>query len=129
MIEPEWLEEETVLAAHHLQIATFGGSPGIRDIGLLRSAMARPRNRLAYGEPRLTDLAAAYAFGIVRNHPFIDGNKRVALVAIVSFLDINGEQFIADEPSAKLTIERLAASEIAEEALADWIAANVEPVK
>jgi death-on-curing protein len=129
VIEPEWLEEETILAAHHLQIATFGGSPGIRDIGLLRSAMARPCNLLAYDKPSLTDLAAAYAFGIVRNHPFIDGNKRVALVAIVSFLDINGQQLIADEPSAKLTIESLAASEIDEAALAEWVAANVEPLK
>ncbi len=124
MTEPEWLEEETILAAHQIQIATFGGSPGIRDIGLLRSAMARPQNLLAYGKPTLTDLAAAYAFGIVRNHPFIDGNKRVALVAIVSFLDINGRQFTADEPSAKATIERLAASEIDEAALAEWVAAN-----
>jgi len=86
--------------------------------------MARPRNLLAYGEPRLTDLAAAYAFGIVRNHPFIDGNKRVALVAIVAFLDINGWQFTADEPNAKVTIERLAASEIDEAILAKWIAEN-----
>jgi len=118
-----WLLEETLTAIHHRQIAEHGGSEGLRDEGLLLSALARPQNILAYGEPApdLASLAAAYAYGIARNHPFVDGNKRTALVAARTFLILNGVNLKATQDEKVLTFLKLAEDTISEEELADWI--------
>jgi len=118
-----WLLEETITAIHHRQIAEHGGSEGLRDEGLLLSALARPQNLLAYGEPApdLASLAAAYAYGIARNHPFVDGNKRTALVAARTFLILNGVDLEATQDDKVLTFLNLAEGAISEEELADWI--------
>ena len=118
-----WLLEETLTAIHHRQIAEHGGNEGLRDEGLLLSALARPQNLLAYGEPApdLASLAAAYAYGIARNHPFVDGNKRTALVAARTFLILNGVDLEATQDDKVLTFLNLAEGAISEEELADWI--------
>ena len=123
MTEIVWLLEETVIAIHHRQIAEHGGSEGLRDEGLLSSALMRPQNLLAYGEPRpdLASLAAAYAYGIARNHPFIDGNKRVALVAARTFLILKGIDLDATQDEKVLTFLNLAEGVASEEELAGWI--------
>jgi death-on-curing protein len=121
MSEPRWLTLEEVLVAHERQIAKFGGPPGIRDSGALESALGRPVNKLAYGETELASLAAAYAFGIARNHPFIDGNKRAAFVALMMFLRLNDLRFAPPPAEATAAILGLAAGEISEESLARWI--------
>lgn len=126
MKEPNWLSEIGVRAIHSALIAQHGGAEGVRDSNLLDSALARPRNALAYAEPTLFDLAAAYAYGIVRNHPFVDGNKRTALMAAYVFLRRNGYRLIAPEPEAVVVMRELAGSEIDEPELAAWIAANGE---
>ncbi|MEZ5832753.1 MAG: type II toxin-antitoxin system death-on-curing family toxin [Dongiaceae bacterium] len=126
MKEPAWLSKALILAIHDEQLAEHGGGVGVRDDGLLESALARPRNRFAYDETMdLTTLAAAYAFGIARNHPFIDGNKRTAFVAAELFLDLNGMTLTANDESCVLTMLRLAAGEIEEAVFADWLRANV----
>lgn len=121
MTEPRWVLAEIALAVHQLLLAEHGGSPGIRDKSLLDSALARPQQRLAY-EPDSTlfELAAAYSFGIAKNHPFIDGNKRVALAVGAVFLELNGVELDAPEPEAVIMFEQLAAGNIAEAALAEW---------
>ena len=118
-----WLLEETLTAIHHRQIAEHGGSEGLRDEGLLLSALARPQNLLASGEPApdLASLAAAYAYGIARNHPFVDGNKRTALVAVRTFLILNGVDLEATQDDKVLTFLSLAEGAVSEEELADWI--------
>jgi len=118
-----WLLEETLTAIHHRQIAEHGGSEGLRDEGLLMSALARPQNLLAYGEPApdLASLAAAYAYGIARNHPFVDGNKRTALVAARTFLILNGVDLEATQDDKVLAFLSLAEDAISEEELANWI--------
>src|SRR5687768_3160587 len=118
-----WLLEETLTAIHQRQIAEHGGSEGLRDEGLLLSALARPQNLLAYGEPApdLASLAAAYAYGIARNHPFVDGNKRTALVAARTFLILNGVDLEATQDDKFLKFVNLAKGSISEEQLADWI--------
>lgn len=118
-----WLLEETITAIHHRQIAEHGGSEGLRDEGLLLSALARPQNLLAYGEPApdLASLAAAYAYGIARNHPFVDGNKRTALVAARTFLILNGVDLEATQDDKVLSFLSLAEGAVSEEELADWI--------
>src|SRR6185437_14085719 len=118
-----WLLEETLTAIHHRQIAEHGGSEGLRDEGLLLSALARPKNLLAYAEPTpdLASFAAAYAYGITRNHPFVDGNKRTALVAVRTFLILNGVDLEATQDHKVLTFLNLAEGVISEEELADWI--------
>ena len=118
-----WLLEETLTAIHHRQIAEHGGSEGLRDEGLLLSALARPQNLLAYGEPApdLASLAAAYAYGIARNHPFVDGNKRTALVAARTFLILNGVDLEATQDDKVLAFLSLAEDAISEEELANWI--------
>jgi death on curing protein len=118
-----WLLEETLTAIHHRQIAEHGGSEGLRDEGLLLSALARPQNLLTYGEPApdLASLAAAYAYGIARNHPFVDGNKRTALVAARTFLILNGVNLEATQDDKVLTFLSLAEGAFSEEELADWI--------
>jgi death-on-curing protein len=118
-----WLLEETLIAIHHRQIAEHGGGEGLRDEGLLASALAPPQNLLAYGEPPpdLPSLAAAYAYGIARNHPFVDGNKRTALVAARTFLILNGVDLDATQDDKALTFLSLAEGAISEEELAEWI--------
>jgi death on curing protein len=124
MSEPVWLRLEAILAAHDDQLAEHGGSVGVRDHGLLESALARPLNLYAYGEPSLSRLAASYGFGIARNHPFVDGNKRTALVAAETFLGLNGFDLTASDMEVVEIFLALAAGEITEEQLAAWIDRN-----
>jgi death-on-curing protein len=124
---PKWLRKDTIIAVHQKTLLEQGGAPGIRDEGLLESALARPINILEYAlEPNLFDLAAAYGFGIASNHPFIDGNKRVAFYASVGFLRINGVYLKAGEADAAVTFVALAAGELSEEELASWFRNNSE---
>lgn len=118
-----WLLEETVIAIHQRQVSEHGGIEGLRDEGLLSSALARPQNLLACAQPRpdLAALAAAYAYGIARDHPFVDGNKRTALVAARTFLLLNGVNLEASQDEKYLTFLQLAAGTVTEEQLADWI--------
>jgi len=124
MKEPVWLPRKLVLALHALAIKEFGGSYGIRDEGMLESALARPRNQIAYGEPSLFALAAAYAYGLSKNHAFVDGNKRVAFAAIDVFLQLNGHELVASDVEATVVMQDLAAGALGERELAAWIAAN-----
>lgn len=128
MNEPEWLDIDIVLDFHVEQLALFGGADGIRDRGLLESALARPINKFGYGESGFAVLAAAYGFGIARNHPFIDGNKRTALASIIVFLGLNGIDLDAPQEAATAMILSLAAGEITEEILAGWIADHIRPL-
>lgn len=123
MAQIVWLLEETVIAIHQRQISEHGGSEGLRDEGLLASALARPQNVLAYAQPPpdLAVLAAAYAYGIARNHPFVDGNKRTALVAARTFLLLNGVNLEANQDEKYLTFLQLAQGTLTEEQLADWM--------
>jgi death-on-curing protein len=125
MNEPRWLLVEEILVAHERQIARFGGMPGIRDQGILESAIARPQNKWVYEPSELADLAAAYAFGLAKNHPFVDGNKRVAFVAMMMFLRLNGVRFAPQQEAATAAILGLAAGEIAEAGFARWIRDNL----
>lgn len=125
MTEPVWLDRGIVLRAHAEQLAIFGGGTGIRDEGLLESALARPENKWAYEEVDLAALAAAYAFGISRNHPFIDGNKRTAFTAMIMFLGLNGLDFVAGIPDATSKMLALASGDLDEDALAVWIRSNL----
>lgn len=126
MIEPVWLRLDAILAAHDDQLAEHGGGTGIRDQGLLESALARSRNLFAYGEASLAKLAAAYAFGIARNHPFVDGNKRTALVAAEGFLGLNGFDLAATDVEAVSVFLSLAAGETTEEQLAAWFEQKIQ---
>ena len=127
-MEPRWLALATVQGIHAESIAAFEGTAGIRDPGLLESALNRPRNLLAYGEnPSVFDLAAAYCAGIVGNHPFVDGNKRAGLLAAVAFLDLNGYVFRPTEADAVLVTMALAAGDLDESALAAWFDEYTEP--
>jgi death on curing protein len=121
MTEPKWISLESVIAAHSKQLARHGGIEGIRDSGLLESALSRPRNLFAYESPDLAALAAAYAFGIVRHHPFLDGNKRTALATCRAFLLLNGYAIDATQDEKADVILKLAASEIREEEFALWL--------
>jgi death-on-curing protein len=124
--EPIWIREFEALAFHAQQISIFGGSDGVRDRGLLDSALARPKNLFAYSETEVTfaQLAAAYAVGISSNHPFVDGNKRTAMQVAFVFLEFNGHTVTASQEDACLTFLRLAAGEIAESELALWFGEN-----
>lgn len=124
MTEPIWLTRELVGAIHFKQLKLFGGPAGLRDEGALESALGRPMNRWGYDEGDLAALAAAYAFGIARNHPFVDGNKRASLLALVTFLGLNGIDFVADEAEAVVIIRSVAAGEVDEIGLARWIRDN-----
>ena len=115
-----WVSAEVALAAHLEQIAEHGGAEGVRDAGLLDSAMARPRNLADYGAPDAAALAAAYAFGIARNHPFTDGNKRTAAVVSETFLGLNGYRLTASDAELVVAFVALAAGELAEDELTDW---------
>jgi death-on-curing protein len=122
-----WLTRRVATSIHLRQIQRHGGGHGTRDEGLLESALARPQNLAAYGEPTVFELAASYAFGIARNHPFIDGNKRTAFVASTLFLRMNGQQFHADQAEAAVVFLRLAAGEFSEAELAEWFRRNCDP--
>ncbi|MEO0550125.1 MAG: type II toxin-antitoxin system death-on-curing family toxin [Pseudomonadota bacterium] len=125
---PVWLRKEAIIILHDESLADHGGLPGFRDENLLDSALARPENLFHYGEPELADLAAEYAFGIVRNHPFLDGNKRAGFLSAATFLLINGQMLRASEADATNMTLALAASEIDAEAYAAWLKENLEPV-
>jgi death on curing protein len=119
-----WIGEPLVRALHSEQLAAHGGGAGVRDAGLLDSALQRPRNLAAYGTPDAAALAASLAYGLARNHPFVDGNKRTAFVAGAVFLELNGFRVTMSEADVVLTILALAAGELAEDALAAWFRAN-----
>lgn len=128
MTNVKWLLKEAVLAMHARQLAEHGGGSGIRDEGLLESALQRAENKAAYEQPDIADLAAAYAFGIARNHPFIDGNKRTALVAARAFLFYNGYQIIAANEDKLNTFLALASGTLSEEDLATWFRKNLKAI-
>jgi death-on-curing protein len=125
-VEPVWVSRAVVLALHDEQLAEHGGAPGLRDEGLLDSALVRPQNLFAYGTPSLAELAASYAFGLVQNHPFIDGNKRASLVATELFLVLNGYLLAATDHDMVLKWLVLAAGDIGESELAEWIEAHLQ---
>jgi len=125
-MDPVWLGKAVVLAMHGRLLAEHGGAPGIRDPSLLDSALARPQNLLAYNDPDICDLAAAYTSGIIRNHPFVDGNKRTAFMAGYVFLASNGLRFTATEVDVVQVVALLAAGEIDESEFAAWLRKNCE---
>ena len=121
---PAWVTYEQVVAIHSRQLRRFGGAPGLRDEGLLRSALERPANKWHYEKAGLAELAAAYAFGLAKNHAFVDGNKRIAFMAMIIFLRKNGVRFAPDQAHATAIVMALAAGEVSEESLARWIRDN-----
>jgi death-on-curing protein len=125
--QPRWLGKALVLALHERSVAEHGGRPGLRDEGLLDSALMRPRNLAAYGDPDLCTLAAAYLAAIVRNHPFLDGNKRTGFMAAYVFLADNGLRLTAPEAETARMVIALAAGELEDSAMADWLRRNAEP--
>ena len=129
MDQPIWVSKAVVLALHEEQLAEHGGSPGLRDEGLLESAMARPRNLFSNERPDISAMAAAYAYGIVTNHPFVDVNKRASAVVAELFLDLNGFSFEMDDAQLVTTWLSLAAGEISETELADRIRASIKYVQ
>ena len=124
MSEPRCLTVADILAIHSEQLTLFGGHAGVRDRGLLKSALGRPLNQWHYQQAELAELAAAYAFVIARNHPFVDGNKRAAFAAMMVFLRISGVMFRPPSPAATAIILELAAGNVGEEGLARWIRNN-----
>ncbi len=122
-----WVDSDVVLAIHEEQLAEHGGADGVRDMGLLESALARPQNLLAYGSPDVADLAVAYAAGIARNHPFIDGNKRTAWVVAETFVELNGSEIAADDAGAYEVMLSLAEGRIDESAFAAWMRPQIKP--
>lgn len=121
MKRPEWILRETVLALHEQLLAEFGGSKGMRDEGLLNSALDRAENLFVYGQPALSELAAAYSFGLVKNHPFVDGNKRIGFAIAAVFLQLNARMLVATEVDAVIQTLALAAGEIGEKEYANWL--------
>jgi death-on-curing protein len=126
--EPFWLSRQAIEIIHDEQLAEHGGAGGIRDAGLQESALARPRNLFAYGEADVCALAAAYAAGIVRNHPFVDGNKRTGFLAAYSFLAVNGLELDAPEAEAVVMTIGLASGEMPEQGFAAWLRDSTDPV-
>ena len=129
MPEPVWIDREVVLAIHDEQLAEHGGQSGVRDMGLLESALGRPRNRHAYAKGSIAELAASYAAGLSRDHPFIDGNKRTSLVVAELFLEMNGKVLTASHDACVLAFVELAAGTVSEGQLAEWIAAHSRSAK
>jgi death on curing protein len=121
-----WLTQELVSAFHLRQLAEHGGGTGVRDLGLLDSALQRPKNKINYGGADIAELAAAYAFGIARNHPFIDGNKRTALVASFTFLHLNGYKTKTSQAENVTVFLALAAGTLSEDNLAIWFRSNLQ---
>ncbi|MEZ0468636.1 type II toxin-antitoxin system death-on-curing family toxin [Phaeobacter sp. SYSU ZJ3003] len=128
MSEPVWVPLQAVLIIHDRQIARHGGAPGMRDIQLLEAAVERPRNKAAYGEPSLEEIAAAYAFGIAKAHAFVDGNKRTAFVTSATFLRLNGFGLRPDPLDGVRVMEDLASGVISEETFAVWLSKLMIPV-
>lgn len=128
MKEPVWVDEREALAIHDRVLARHGGAPGLRDAGLLQSALARPRQHFAYSAAvvDVIALAAVYTAGVVKNHPFLDGNKRTGFVVGVLFLELNGYRFLATEEAAAAAVLALAAGEIDEDGYRDFLRANTE---
>ena len=124
MNEPVWLLESAVLIAHEISLSVHGGGSGIRDYGLLQSALAKPRNLFEYEQAGVPELAAAYMAGIVKNHPFVDGNKRAGFLAGAAFLELNGYRLFASETDATQAILGLASGQLNEEQIANWLKAN-----
>jgi death-on-curing protein len=122
-----WVAAEVLLAVHEEQLAEHGGAAGVRDLGLLESALARPQNQAAYGNPDAADLAAAYGVGLAKNHPFIDGNKRTAFVAVELFLALNGHDLVADDADCVLTMLAVAAGSLDEPGFAAWLRTHSRP--
>jgi death-on-curing protein len=122
--EPTWLTYEEAIAIHSRQLRRFGGAPGLRDEGLLRSALQRPTDKWHYTQADLPTLAAAYGFGLAKNHPFVDGNKRMAFLSMMTFLRRNGVRFAPDQAQATAIIVSLAAGEVSEDSLVRWIRDN-----
>ena len=125
MNEPRWLDRRIALAIHDRQLADHGGASGIRDEGLLESALARPQQHAAYATPDLAELAALYAIAIAHNHPFIDGNKRTAYVALELFLAKNGASFVASDTDCVLMMLGMASRELDDDAFVAWVRANM----
>lgn len=124
-----WMTREECLALHDMMLAHYGGTTNLRDAGLLESALARPQQLLAYGKPSMPELAAAYVAGIVRNHPFVDGNKRTGFILGAGFLERNGWEFLADEADAVIQTLALAANAITQEQYASWLGSNSRHLK
>ena len=122
-----WVEQRALMLLHDESLAEHGGAPGMRDEALLKSALARPQHLLAYGDPDLAALAAAYAVGIAKNHPFVDGNKRTGFLALGLFVALNGHRLVATQAEATLAMFGVAASEIDEQAFAAWIRDHIQP--
>jgi death on curing protein len=116
-----WVDRKALELLHDESLAEHGGAPGLRDQGLFESALARPLNLAAYGEPDVFQLAAAYGVGLAKNHPFVDGNKRVAFLAVGLFLALNGHRLVAAQADATLTMLDVAAGTLDEEGLASWL--------
>ncbi|GAB4200351.1 MAG: type II toxin-antitoxin system death-on-curing family toxin [Coleofasciculaceae cyanobacterium] len=124
MSEPFWISEDVARAIHADQISQHGGSLRIRDEHLLSASLARPRHLFVYGEPTLFDLAAAYGYGLAKNHPFIDGNKRTAFAVMATFLEVNGYSLDVPEMQVVVMMERLATDEENQDSLAKWLEEN-----
>jgi len=128
MTEPEealWITCEQAIALHSRQLRRFGGAPGLRDEGMLRSALERPVNKWTSEHEAFPELAAAYAFGLAKNHAFVDGNKRIAFMSMMVFLRKNGVRFAPDQAQATKIILALAAGEVSEQSLTRWISDNL----
>jgi len=122
--EPAWVTYDQVIAMHSRQLRRFGGAPGLRDDGMLRSALERPTNKWHYEQAELAELAASYAFGLAKNHAFVDGNKRIAFMTMVTFLRKNDVRFSPDQAQATAIMIALAAGEVSETSLARWLRDN-----
>ncbi|MBI5790477.1 MAG: type II toxin-antitoxin system death-on-curing family toxin [Rhodocyclales bacterium] len=122
-----WVDKQALLLLHGESVAEHGGAAGIRDAGLLDSALARAQNLAAYGDPDVAALAAAYGAGISQNHPFVDGNKRAAFLSVGLFLALNGYRLVATQAEATVAMLSLAAGELKEEEFAAWLRGHVEP--
>ncbi len=126
MSEWHWVDRRSLILLHDESLAEHGGAPGLRDEGLLQSALARPLNLVSYGEPDVADLAAAYGMGLAKNHPFVDGNKRAAFLAVGLVLALNGRRLVATQAEAALAMFDVAASAIDEKGFAIWIREHLQ---
>ncbi len=122
-----WIDRRLLVLLHDESLAAHGGASGLRDAGLLASALARPENLAAYGQPDLAELAASYAFGLAKNHPFVDGNKRAAFLSVGLFLGLNGHRLTATQAEATVAVFGLASGEIDEATFATWIRESIAP--
>lgn len=123
----KWVNRQVLLLLHDESLAEHGGAPGLRDDGLLDSALGRPLNLALYGAPDLASLAASYGFGLAKNHAFVDGNKRAAFLAVGLFLAVNAHRLVATQAEATLTVLAVAAGEMDEDAFAQWIRCHIQP--